>query len=77
VCRRFRKAPQHPEHEEAETETVMSDVHAAIDFTAQLTQLAHDGYYDEAYEPLLQCLVRAVDSCVGTSVVPIAGFKRQ
>jgi hypothetical protein len=69
------KAPQHPEHEEAEMETVMSDVHAAIDFAAQLAQLAHDGGYDTEYEPLVRCLVGAAESWAGASVVSVAGFK--
>jgi hypothetical protein len=69
------KEPQHPEHREAETEAVMHDLHAAIELTAQLTQLAYDGDYDQQYEPYVRCGVQAVNTRVETSVVPVEGFK--
>jgi len=54
---------------------VMNDLYAAIDFTAQLTQLAGDGGYDQEYESVLRCGVQAVDTRVEASVVPVEGFK--
>lgn len=69
------KEPQHPEHREAETEAVIHDLHAAIEFTAQMTQLAYDGEYDRDYEPFVRCRVQAVNTRVETEVVPIEGVK--
>jgi hypothetical protein len=66
---------EHPEHREAEIETMMHDLHAAMDFIAQLTQLAYDGGYDHQYGALVRCGVQAVDTRVEASVVPVEGFK--
>ena len=53
----------------------MCDLHAAVEFAAQLTQLAYDGEYDDQYEPHVCCGVQAVDAHIETSVVPVEGFK--
>ncbi len=44
---------KHPEHKEAEIETLMHDLHGAMEFIAELTQLVYDGGYDERYEALM------------------------
>ena len=72
-----RTGPQHAEYREAETESVMHDLHAAVEFAAQLTQLAYDGEYDDQYEPHIRCGVQALNTRVETSVVPVEGFKGQ
>ena len=53
----------------------MQNLFAVIEFTAQLTQFAFDGYYDEQYEAVIRCGVQAVDTRVGASVAPVEGFK--
>lgn len=50
-----RPEKKHPEHVEAEEELLLNDIHAAIEFAANLSMLAHDGGYDDAYEPFVQC----------------------
>jgi len=66
---------KHAEHQEAEIESLMHDLHAALDFIAQLTQMAYDGEYDGTYGAIVRCGVQAVDTYVEASVVPIEGFK--
>ncbi len=66
---------QHTEHVDAEIEAMMHDLHAAIHFTAQLTQLADWGTYDREYEPRVRCGIKAIDTNVEASVVPVEGFK--
>jgi hypothetical protein len=41
---------EHPEHREAEIETLMYDLHGTMEFIADLTQLAYDGDYHERSE---------------------------
>jgi hypothetical protein len=66
---------EHPEHQEAEIDTMMHDLHAAMEFMAQLTQMAYDGGYDREYEPVVRCGIQAVDTRIETSVIPVEGFK--
>lgn len=66
---------EHAEHREAEIETMMHDLHAALEFIAQLTQMAYDGEYDGMYGPIVRCGLQAVDTYVEASVVPMEGFK--
>ena len=66
---------EHPERQEAEIETMMHDLHAAMEFIAQLTQMAYDGDYDREYEPIVRCGIQAVDTRIETSVIPVEGFK--
>jgi hypothetical protein len=67
---------KHPEHTEAEVETLMNDLFAVTQYIAQLTQFAYDGDYDERHEAVIRCGVQAVNTNVQASVVPVEGFKR-
>jgi hypothetical protein len=65
---------QASEHAEADEEMVFNDLHAAIEFSAHLTMLVHDGGYDQQCEPVVQCLVTQDDG--QKRVLPVSGFKQ-
>ena len=66
-------AEQHPEHAEADSNLVMSDVHAAIEWYGQMGFLILDDRYDEDFEPKHTAAVYRAEE--GRNVVPVSGFK--
>ncbi len=53
----------------------MHDLHAVIEFVAELTQRGYDGDYDQDYEPLVRAGIMAVDTQIEKAVAPVQGFK--
>ena len=64
--------PETTEYREAEDETILADLHGAIEFVGHLSMLVQDGEYDEKCEPVLRCVLFGRDH----KVHPVEGFKQ-
>lgn len=68
--------PEITEHEEADDdESILNDIHAAIEFISDLAWLVHEKEYDELWEESLQCLVYQ-EGEIHNRHIPIKGFKK-
>lgn len=66
--------PTDSEHSEAVYDSVVSDLHGAIEFLGRLVAQVMDGSYDSQYEPYFQAIVSFQDG--KRSVTPIRGLKK-
>lgn len=64
------------EHQEADDELVINDIHAAIEFVGHLTTLVQDNEYDNSFEEIVRCGVTQ-EGEVSRKVVPIQGYKSE
>ena len=62
------------EHREAREDTLMQDLHDAIEFYGQLTSLVADSRFDPEYEPNVVALV-FTDADGKKQLIPHKGFK--
>ncbi len=64
----------HPEHQEAEEEVFINDLHAAVEFYGNLTRLVLDGEYDEGYDANVEVLVTQ-EGDIHKTLRPISGVR--
>jgi hypothetical protein len=70
------KIPVTAGHKEADDEeSILNDLHAAIEFVSELAWLVHEKEYDALWEESLQCLVYQ-EGEIHSRHLPVKGFKK-